>query len=78
MRKAQTHGLGAIHQGQEKAESTTSWSELVKSAGEAPPPGIAKYGAIRESELAVLQELSERFERKFGYTVDFLREFSMR
>ena len=42
----------------------------VKSAGEARHPGIAKYGAKKESELAVLEELSERFERKFGYRVD--------
>ena len=41
----------------------------VKAAGEAQPPRIEKYGAKKESELAVLEELSEWFERMCGYTV---------
>ena len=48
----------------------------VKSAGEARPPEIAKYGATKESDLAVsrrrrLEELREQWERQFGHRVKF-------
>ena len=43
----------------------------VNPAGEARPPGNAKYGAKKESELAVLVELGEPFERQFGHRSRF-------
>ena len=50
-----------------------SWPRAneVDRNGETRPPGIAKYGAKKESELAVLEELCERWERHFGYRVEF-------
>ena len=51
----------------------------VKSAGEGRPPGIAKYGAMKESELSTQavrlpllvspRGLHQRFAREFGYSV---------
>ena len=53
----------------------------VKSVGEPRPLGIAKFGAKKESELAVsrrtrlLEELREQWERQFGYRVKFSERF---
>ena len=49
--------------------------KAAKSAGKARPPGIAKHGAKKESELAVFEGLGGRFERKFGYRVDLSESF---
>ena len=60
---------------------TAAATAAVKSAGEARPSGIAKHGAKKESELAVsrrrlLEELSEQWEREFGYRVQFSEKIS--
>ena len=56
--------------------NSAATTAAVKSAGEARPPGIAKYGVTKESELAVsrrrrLEELREQWQRQFGYCIEF-------